>query len=559
MTPQVQAAARQFIESETQFHLGFLPTEQSNPLTRTLSDDYAADTRRGVRTLQRADRPVLEMARRMFASPEYRKLSQSVLDAIAGGRRVVFSGCGATGRLSIMMESLWREGCARHSGLAGYADRVESIMTGGDYALVKSVEFFEDFAVFGRRQVEEARLGAGDVLVAITEGGETSSVLGTVEEGLARGVTVFLLFNNPATLLAERLERSRRAIEDPRVTVLDLFCGPMALAGSTRMQATTAEQLIAGAAMESAMHALLGQPVPDYADDFARLLERLGSDANVRALAAYTDFEADVYRQGGHLTYFADEGLLDIFTDTTERSPTFMLPPFRKCDDTTSPPPWTFVMNPLRTTEQVWQIILRRPLRCLEWTTADYAAMGTAERIGGNPPRISSAELLKFQVGKEAIAERQNAPGSAAVLFSVADNPALAEAFAELSPGFTRQAVLAIDQDAQEAFSLGIGIRGGAVELMRHLAFKLVLNTISTGTMVLLGRVTGNWMSWVDCTNKKLLDRGARLLVEIAGVDYPTAVTALFEAMEHLKNCSGEKPSPVQAALQLLQNRSDYS
>ena len=42
------------------------------------------------------------------------------------------------------------------------------------------------------------------MLVAITEGGETSSVIGTVKEAVDRGCAVFLLFNNPAALLRER-------------------------------------------------------------------------------------------------------------------------------------------------------------------------------------------------------------------------------------------------------------------------------------------------------------------------------------------------------------------
>ena len=32
--------ARDFVENEKQFHLGFLPTEQSNPLTKTLEKHY---------------------------------------------------------------------------------------------------------------------------------------------------------------------------------------------------------------------------------------------------------------------------------------------------------------------------------------------------------------------------------------------------------------------------------------------------------------------------------------------------------------------------------------
>ena len=92
------------------------------------------------------------------------------------------------------------------------------------------------------------------------------------------------------------------------------------------------------------------------------------------------------------------------------------------------------------------------------------------------------------------------------------------------------------------------------LELMRHMAIKLLLNTISTGTMAVLGRITGNWMSWVDCTNKKLLDRGTRLISEIGGLDYRESCIRLFEAMEILADgkAKGEKPSAVQYVLNHL-------
>ena len=68
------------------------------------------------------------------------------------------------------------------------------------------------------------------------------------------------------------------------------------------------------------------------------------------------------------------------------------------------------------------------------------------------------------------------------------------------------------------------------------MAIKLVLNTASTGIMAVLGRVTGNWMSWVDCTNKKLIDRAVRLICEIGGLDYRSSCIKLFEALEFLQN-----------------------
>ena len=66
--------AMHFIENEKQFHLGFLPTEQSSPLTVNMDKEFASSVPGGVRNLQSVDRNVAEMAKKMFASIEYRKL-----------------------------------------------------------------------------------------------------------------------------------------------------------------------------------------------------------------------------------------------------------------------------------------------------------------------------------------------------------------------------------------------------------------------------------------------------------------------------------------------------
>ena len=545
---EFERQADDFIANEQQFHLGFLPTEQSNPLTRSMEKDFKASTVAGVRTLQRADRPVLEMAKRIWRSAEFAKLVADGISTVENGGRIVFSGCGATGRLSILLESMWRQACAEVPAMNARADAVESIMTGGDYALVRSVEFFEDYASFGRRQVAETNMTARDMLVAITEGGETSSVLGTAAEALDRGCKVFLLFNNPAKLLCEHLERSRRIIEDARVCVLDLYCGPMALAGSTRMQATTSEQLIAGSALEKIFHRFAGMPDVDYTAGFETLLTEL--EDNAAAIAGYIDFEAGVYASGGKITYFADAFMLDIFTDTTERSPTFMLPPFKRNDDPVSPEPWAFVKNPLCDTEGVWQRNFRRAPRCLAWTPADYAEMGAAQKIQDKPPHISKADFFAIGVGNAPCPGRWATGRDAAVLVGFDISSELEAEFASFAKPASKTGRLVIG----EGGDIKLSCRGGALDVMRHMAIKLVLNTVSTGTMVKLGRVSGNWMSWVDCTNKKLLDRGTRLLVELAGCDYRTACTALFAAMaEQAKSpAANEKHSPVQLALKNL-------
>ena len=111
MSEKAYRQAMNFIENEKQFHLGFLPTEQSSPLTKNLDKEFAASSVDGVRCLQRVDRNVLEMAKRIFRSGEFAGLVETGKKTIADGGRIVFSGCGATGRLSILLECMWRDCC----------------------------------------------------------------------------------------------------------------------------------------------------------------------------------------------------------------------------------------------------------------------------------------------------------------------------------------------------------------------------------------------------------------------------------------------------------------
>jgi len=539
--------AMDFMENEKQFHLGFLPTEQSNPLSRTLEADFRVSPERGVATLQRVDREVLAMAERVLASDEFRRLVEAGEKTVRGGGRIICSGCGATGRLSILLESMWRKYCAETPAAAKYADSMESIMTGGDFALVRSVESFEDFAAYGRRQVADARMGAKDMLIAITEGGETSSVLGTAQEALDRGAAVFLMFNNPAELLCEHLERSRAVIRNPKVCVLDLSCGPMALAGSTRMQATTSEQLIAGAALERIMCNLFGLKHSDPAAEFRMVLDSLERPEIVKMIADYLEFEVCTYRDGGKITYFASDFLLDIFTDTTERSPTFMLPPFRRRDDRDAPEPWAFVKNPFHDTPETWHSEMHRPLRCLEWTPEDYRAMNAPEKVVKQPPAIRAGDLLTIPVGNEDMPERYASERDAAVLVSFGRGAELERAFAARFSGKFHTV-----KRMELSVLLPFKPENSLLELMGHMAVKLFWNTVSTGCMTRLGRVSGNWMSWVSVSNKKLLDRGVRLVAEIGAVDYRTACIAVFEAIEALNGRPEDRRSPVQYALETL-------
>ena len=66
-------------------------------------------------------------------------------------------------------------------------------------------------------------------------------------------------------------------------------------------------------------------------------------------------------------------------------------------------------------------------------------------------------------------------------------------------------------------------------------AQKLVLNQISTGVMIRLGRVYSNLMIDMPATNEKLRSRAVRMVELAAGVPRPMAVQAIREADGNVK------------------------
>jgi len=68
-----------------------------------------------------------------------------------------------------------------------------------------------------------------------------------------------------------------------------------------------------------------------------------------------------------------------------------------------------------------------------------------------------------------------------------------------------------------------------------RVGLKMLLNTLSTCTMVRLGRVMGNYMIWVVASNLKLIDRATRYIQRLTGLDYSSANHLLFEVVEYVE------------------------
>jgi len=75
----------------------------------------------------------------------------------------------------------------------------------------------------------------------------------------------------------------------------------------------------------------------------------------------------------------------------------------------------------------------------------------------------------------------------------------------------------------------------GSTRMKAGTATKLVLNMITTGAMIRLGKTYGNLMVDLRATNNKLVDRSQRIVMEVCGVSRDEATKLLERAGKSVK------------------------
>ncbi len=573
----------EFLKIASQFKLGALVTEQSHPVTANLSSVARKDIAAALDLLLQADDDVVKKFREFAQSGRAEKIAATVVKALKGGGKIFFTGCGSTGRLSIMLDSVWRDFWQQHRSsrgneahsekiksepphVGGYEEEMEnrtfSVMAGGDYALIKSVEGFEDFTAFGKKQINDLGVSAKDVVFAITEGGETSFVIGTAWAGVEAGAKVYFVYNNPDEILCAHVERSREVIEDNRIEKINLTTGPMAITGSTRMQATSIQLAVMTTILEIVCRELTGADAKNIPAEFLAALEEgyatLRSPEVRAQLAQLVALEERIYRGSNGVSfqnnYHADRFGIDVLTDTTERSPTYCTPPFRKFDDVKATESWAYLFVPNDWTDSAWKNILKRKPRCVEWKRDEVMSLvgeEKFERTSETIAKISSTELLRFKVGINGLRYRTQGVGDGAVaVISHRDNAEVLLMELEKAAQ-TKSKVAQIyfgpEADRAKALALEARIPGSLtvfvpvpekdflLDGVTRVMVKLLMNTLSTCTMVRLGRVLGNFMVWVVPSNLKLIDRATRYITKLTGLDYESANELLFEIIEYVE------------------------
>jgi len=161
------------------------------------------------------------------AAPAIARAVDGITERMRGGGRLIYIGAGTSGRLGVLDASE----CPPTFGID--PSRVVGLIAGGDSALRLSVESAEDGAAGGRATVDEAGIGADDVLVGIAASGRTPFVVGALERGREVGALTVAVACNAGSRIGEVAD-----------IAIEVVVGPEFIAGSTRLKSGTAEKLV---------------------------------------------------------------------------------------------------------------------------------------------------------------------------------------------------------------------------------------------------------------------------------------------------------------------------
>jgi N-acetylmuramic acid 6-phosphate etherase len=200
---------------------GGLPTEKRLEASADLDRLPVEDC---LRVINDQDATVAAAVRR--AIPEIAAFVRAVAERWGRGGRLVYAGCGTSGRLGVLDASECPPTFMTDPA------RVVGIIAGGDAALRRSSEGLEDDPLGAHADMDRLALGPDDALLGITAGGTTPYVLGAIRTARERGAFAGLL---TCGVVGETGGAD---------VVIEVGTGAEVLTGSTRMKAGTATKMV---------------------------------------------------------------------------------------------------------------------------------------------------------------------------------------------------------------------------------------------------------------------------------------------------------------------------
>ena len=231
----------------------------------------------------------------------------------------------------------------------------------------------------------------------------------------------------------------------------------------------------------------------------AKVVEAVGAEAE--SISRAIEWAADRFRRGGRLIYAGagTSGRLGVL-DAAECPPTFSTPH-----------------------EMVVGLIAGGP-------TALTRAVEGAE----DDPDRGAADIAEIGVGSLDLVVGIATSGRTPYVLGVV-REARRRGAATVGLACNRPSLLGREVNLEIAPLVGAEVISGSTRLKAGTATKMILNMISTGAMVQIGKTLGNRMVDLRPTNEKLRLRSRRILRELAGVDDEVAVEILGRSGGQLK------------------------
>jgi len=199
-----------------------ITTEGQNP--NTLDIDLL-DSLGVLKKINTEDQKVAAIVGKLL--PEIAQGVDYIVDAFAGGGRLIYIGAGTSGRLGVL------DAVECPPTFSVSSKQVIGILAGGAGAMYKAVEGAEDNKQLAIDDLKAVNLSSKDVLVGIAASGRTPYVLSAMAFAKEQGAKVIGISCSVNKIYAQNSDLDICAV-----------VGPEVLTGSTRMKSGTAQKLI---------------------------------------------------------------------------------------------------------------------------------------------------------------------------------------------------------------------------------------------------------------------------------------------------------------------------
>ncbi len=553
-------------EYKEKFSLESSSTEKPSPITAKLSQVmHENNLHAGLELLLQVDESVIDGIKKFIPSLE--RYAPLLADKMRKGGTIYLVGSGSSGRVGLDI-------AAKCKSAFGAGVNVVGVLSGGDSAMIRPRENYEDSFPSGKKALESYSLSQNDAVFLVSASGSATFNEGCGQYAAASGASVFYFYNSEKIPV-----RTQELFSKHAVVPLCVDIGGQAIAGSTRLQAATLAEACLGGLLASAAYQYLGDvsAAESYpkklVENMTKVLELLRNQ--LKDLAIFPKIQqrilsspnanlrqlTDQYNQG-YITFLAAKDCMRVvLIDATETSPTFSTNPMRRENEQDKKrPEFCAYLLGESDNQTAWNALLNREV--VKSDVEDTDAFILAQKAQGNNSyknrpigkgnfvigvaKIGDNRMLSYEL-EEAMLSAQRQGGDVGLIL-LYDGTVAEEAKRALRKSYG--AVLMIENVPQDVLGLS-----------ETILLKQALNLISNSSMVLMDKVYGNLMIDVRASNKKLIGRCVNLVHAIWNSSQPRQlsdkvvyhyVAHVLVAMEKVKAEGNYVPSVVKIVLEML-------